>query len=362
MSTTDPSCWTPLEASSNPFSPFGSSLPHTGSPSTHTGFACPPNADLWIDSRNNISRERSLANNQARYSAAHGGPADSRLSPHGQRQTAFAHGEYVDASYLPETVTSPMSLDPLHSASDIFGFRAAMRSDSLVSPSGTITDFLGPQTGHSMHTDPGFSWALEENPTVRNPSLQSYSAQSLSPALSNEQNPLQSPKLEQEDSDSSHRRSVSAGRKKPRRKTHNAIEKRYRVKLNEKIAELRDSIPSLRQQAATTPGGSPLGESSATDPVSGQKINKANILEKATEYVKHLENSNRRLQSELHRARAEAGARCQHPSHVITPQNYVGREASQGPAYGYDPGPPRQGHSDAIYSVEDLFGDDVRQV
>ena len=361
MSTLESSFWTPLDTSTAPFSPFNPSLPHSQAPDTQLGF---PHStmDPWTSSGGTFVPGVPLLNEQSTYRAPRSEPIQPRYTSQSSRQMVFAHREYIDASFTGDNTTSPMSLDPLHSTGDISNFRAAMRSRSLVSSSATAPDLLGPQTGHSTHTDPGFTWASDDNPSIRDPSLQSYSAQSLSPALSNDQNLLASPKQEHEDSDSSNKRSPSTSRKKPRRKTHNAIEKRYRVKLNEKIAELRDSIPSLRQQAATTPGGSPIGESSAGDPAAGQKINKANILEKATEYVKHLESCNRRLQSELHRARTEAGSRCQHPSHVMPQPAYTGPEGRQGPIYSYDTGPPRQGQVDGFYSVEDLFADDVRQV
>lgn len=95
----------------------------------------------------------------------------------------------------------------------------------------------------------------------------------------------------------------NAKRTKPRRKAHNAIEKRYRIRLNDKIAELRDSIPALRMNPASNAGGNSrdveLGMGCEGGPV--HKVNKANVLEKATEYIKSLEASNRRLQDELHR-------------------------------------------------------------
>ena len=327
-----------------------------------------PHADAssWGSSRDPLSHDVSLVNDHPVYSTAPAGFPGFDQTQNSRRQTAFAHGAYVEASYLGENVTSPMSLDFIQSTTDVPMSRpqttSAMGSGSRVSPIGTPADFFGPQTGHSMHTDPGFTWASEENHPMRAPSLQSYSAQSLSPALSNDQNPLQSPKLEDEDSDSSPKRSGGTqgeSRKKPRRKTHNAIEKRYRVKLNEKIAELRDSIPTLRQTVPTTPGGSPIGEGSTTDPVTSQKINKANILEKATEYVKHLESCNRRLQSELQQARAES---CQHASHSMPHPPFSGPENSQDPAnFSFDTGPPpRQGHSEGYYPVPGLFPDDVR--
>ena len=316
-----------------------------------------------------MAQDISFANDHSVYSTASGdlpgiGPPGGR-----RRQTVFAHGAYVDATYLGDSATSPMSLDPMQMTSIIPnpGSHAisAIRSGSRVSPGVTAAEIFGPLTGNSMQTDSGFIWASEENSSMRDPSLHSYSAQSLSPALSNDQNRQQSPKLEDEDSDSSPKRSNSTpgeARKKPRRKTHNAIEKRYRVKLNEKIAELRDSIPSLRQQTATTPGGSPIGDASATDLASGQKINKANILEKATEYVKHLENCNRRLQSELQQARAEARPPLQHGSHSVPQPPYTSPEGGPDPAaFGFDTGlPARQGQGEGFYAVQDLFSNNVR--
>lgn len=92
-------------------------------------------------------------------------------------------------------------------------------------------------------------------------------------------------------------------RPKIRRKAHNAIEKRYRIRLNDKIAELRDSIPSLRMNPASGFGGhqDDIDLGAGCEGVSAHKVNKANVLEKATEYIKSLELSNRRLQAELHR-------------------------------------------------------------
>ena len=96
---------------------------------------------------------------------------------------------------------------------------------------------------------------------------------------------------------------TSSKRPKIRRKAHNDIEKRYRIRLNDKIAELRDSIPAFRINPASNLGGNPgdveLGIGCEGSSV--HKVNKANVLEKATEYIKSLELSNRRLQDELHR-------------------------------------------------------------
>lgn len=76
------------------------------------------------------------------------------------------------------------------------------------------------------------------------------------------------------------------------------IEKRYRTNLNDKIAALRDSVPSLRVMAGT----SKLGEDDEEEDLEGlapaHKLNKATVLAKATEYIRHLEKRTKRLQDE----------------------------------------------------------------
>ena len=87
-----------------------------------------------------------------------------------------------------------------------------------------------------------------------------------------------------------------------KKNSHNLIEKRYRTNLNDKIAQLRDSVPSLRlppKQTSVNAGQvdsdcSDEGEESST----AQKLNKATILTKATEYIQHLEKRNQRLEQE----------------------------------------------------------------
>ncbi|TVY42849.1 Sterol regulatory element-binding protein [Lachnellula subtilissima] len=90
------------------------------------------------------------------------------------------------------------------------------------------------------------------------------------------------------------------GEHPPVKKTaHNMIEKRYRTNLNDKIAALRDSVPSLRIMTKSA-----RGEDTADDREELQgltpahKLNKATVLSKATEYIAHLEKRNKRLQEE----------------------------------------------------------------
>ncbi|EDN10757.1 conserved hypothetical protein [Histoplasma mississippiense (nom. inval.)] len=84
-----------------------------------------------------------------------------------------------------------------------------------------------------------------------------------------------------------------------KKRSHNVIEKRYRANLNDKIAELRDSVPSLRALAKQKNGISGQGMGDDDEIVlSSNKLNKASILAKATEYIRHLEQRNKRLEEE----------------------------------------------------------------
>jgi len=70
----------------------------------------------------------------------------------------------------------------------------------------------------------------------------------------------------------------SAGQHRPVKKTaHNMIEKRYRTNLNDKIAALRDSVPSLRIMSKGS-----RGEDGLDDREDLQGLTPAHKLNKAT--------------------------------------------------------------------------------
>ncbi|KAL4800261.1 hypothetical protein BDV19DRAFT_173488 [Aspergillus venezuelensis] len=79
-----------------------------------------------------------------------------------------------------------------------------------------------------------------------------------------------------------------------KKRAHNVIEKRYRANLNDKIAELRDSVPSLR----ASKGNGKIADDEDEGVTPANKLNKASILSKATDYIKHLETRNKRLEDE----------------------------------------------------------------
>jgi len=94
------------------------------------------------------------------------------------------------------------------------------------------------------------------------------------------------------------RGSVEGGH--PKKTAHNMIEKRYRTNLNDKIAQLRDAVPSLRMTQRQ--GGADDAEGFTDDDFSSlsqvPKLNKATILSKATDYIGQLESRNRNLETE----------------------------------------------------------------
>jgi len=71
-------------------------------------------------------------------------------------------------------------------------------------------------------------------------------------------------------------------------RSHSLVEKRYRNNLNDKISDLRKSIPSLREDA---PSPGEVAES-----ILASKVNKATILTKAIEYIQQLEKRNAYLE------------------------------------------------------------------
>lgn len=85
------------------------------------------------------------------------------------------------------------------------------------------------------------------------------------------------------------------GDEPPVKKTsHNVIEKRYRNNLNDKIVELRQSVPALRAMGRD---GEECEDLEGLAPA--HKLNKATIMAKATEYIKHLEKRNQSMETEM---------------------------------------------------------------
>jgi hypothetical protein len=95
------------------------------------------------------------------------------------------------------------------------------------------------------------------------------------------------------------------------KKGHNAIEKRYRTNLNDKIICLRLAIPSLNRQSSSGAKSGEEGENSATDmvvDVTQQKDGKADVLMRALDYIKFLEDTTQRYGGEINDLKTRIGA------------------------------------------------------
>ncbi|KAK7421297.1 Clr6 histone deacetylase associated PHD protein-2 Cph2 [Neonectria magnoliae] len=121
---------------------------------------------------------------------------------------------------------------------------------------------------------------------------------------------LSSPELAEMSSKASRKRKSSAdpedeeeededGNQPIKKTAHNMIEKRYRTNLNDKIAALRDSVPSLRIMTKSARGEDTTEDREELHGLTpAHKLNKATVLSKATEYIRHLEKRNNRLLDE----------------------------------------------------------------
>lgn len=131
-----------------------------------------------------------------------------------------------------------------------------------------------------------------------------------------------------------------ASQQKPasKKRPHNVIEKRYRANLNDKIAELRQSVPSLCSPARVPKEADDVDDD-PEDQSGSVKLNKASILTKAVEYIRHLELRNKRLGDEnlalkqrllkLERVLASDGSNAERRATDFTSENAVEETAQE---------------------------------
>lgn len=115
---------------------------------------------------------------------------------------------------------------------------------------------------------------------------------------------------------------------KPGKKTkvsHNMIEKKYRTNINTKIFELRDAVPTLR--LASGRNDLLLSELEGLAPAS--KLNKASVLTKATEYIKHLEKKNDSMLDQISSLQQLINSASADPSRYPTQQQQQPRQINQ---------------------------------
>ena len=100
--------------------------------------------------------------------------------------------------------------------------------------------------------------------------------------------------------DKSKEKDTDHDKEKPKsgdRSAHNDIERKYRTNLKDRIAELRDAVPSLRgaENPDDDDGDSTSQKSRAAAAAAAAKVSKGTVLTKATEYIQQLEKKNRTI-------------------------------------------------------------------
>ncbi|KAG4414296.1 hypothetical protein IFR04_012542, partial [Cadophora malorum] len=90
-----------------------------------------------------------------------------------------------------------------------------------------------------------------------------------------------------------------------RKRGHNAIEKKYRTNLNEKIESLREGVPSWGVNTNTSKEDSDVEDGKAAGQ---QKYGKAVVLTRALDYIQHLEGTTQRLSGEVDILKSRIGA------------------------------------------------------
>ncbi|KAF2502386.1 hypothetical protein BU16DRAFT_554447 [Lophium mytilinum] len=225
-------------------------------------------------------------------------------------------------SQLMQPDTLPYSFSGTTDSTPAFQFQGAMSSPSDGGP--TPNGFLPtPPIGWDQQQgdNPIFSPInFEQQSALRNMAMPPRSTPSLHHSPSSAGNVHSSPDSihsspEPAQSGSSKKRKSSSeeeseeskqDRQPPIKKTaHNMIEKRYRTNLNDKIAALRDSVPSLRIMSRGNGTGEEEDDPEDLEGLTpAHKLNKATVLSKATEYIRHLEKRNKRLADELQACKA----------------------------------------------------------
>ena len=137
-------------------------------------------------------------------------------------------------------------------------------------------------------------------------------------------------------------------------KSHSIVEKRYRTNLNDKIADLRRSIPSLR-------GENPNAAEVETL-IAAPKHNKSTVLTKAIEYIHHLEQRNAYLENVNTGLRNQARNA---KSEVIRSADTVRAELAKSPSAGSEDSPSTSDEAPITFDAPEGMihvPDDIRKL
>lgn len=205
--------------------------------------------------------------------------------------SGFSSATALDSSEFPSYATSRAPFDGL------IDFESEGVSPSASSPATRTQD--APRVPDARRAKPS---------SAPGPSTSRPSRLRMSPT-SNKESPAGSSNRKRKSYDSAVSPSTRSSPSPPgspvhKKTSHNMIEKRYRTNLNDKILALRNAVPSLRVAAG---GADAQAEDVPDDALSSaQKLSKATILSKATEYIRHLERKTESLEWENNELRNRA--------------------------------------------------------
>lgn len=231
------------------------------------------------------------------------------------------------STFLPPNMTAQVSPSAEHSRCEIT--EPAVQNDQFMSNTGAL-----PVTTSAVSTKDADNQMLHgDNALFRNTirsDIQSHKVPSTvhakaEPALRKRKSP---------DHDESNE-DLDEERPGEKKTTHNMIEKRYRNNLNDKIAALRDAVPSLRNVGRKVSEVENNDNEDLEGLVPAHKLNKATVLAKATEYIHHLEKHKARQAREIGELRARlmsyermvtAGHQSFHPPFAPPEHGYMHNE------------------------------------
>lgn len=194
--------------------------------------------------------------------------------------TSTSDSSYTDTKHLRQQNNTVLPISPLSVTHNDFDNSTTVHPQFLTAPSGHDL----PTPSHSSSSPEGRSSidlrysgeSLREQVPVTRPLKRKISPNEVPFTITKRDEP------------------TPVAKKRP----HNIIEKRYRANLNEKIAELRDAVPSLRITKKAQKSGGESDDEDLDGLAASNKLNKASILTKAVEYIRHLEVRSNRLEDE----------------------------------------------------------------
>ncbi|KAK3953703.1 hypothetical protein QBC32DRAFT_113140 [Pseudoneurospora amorphoporcata] len=157
---------------------------------------------------------------------------------------------------------------------------------------------------HLQYHSPKSAGSPDSNASMGHDKGSMSSPDGLEPSKLNSRKRKSSAEVDEDDDDDD-----MDGHQPVKKTAHNMIEKRYRTNLNDKIAALRDSVPALRIMSKSARGEDTTEDREELHGLTpAHKLNKATVLSKATEYIRHLEKRNSRLIEEKTRMEGRIAA------------------------------------------------------